>query len=334
MNTIRKFLLAAILAWPLLVAATQPEIRIISSAGQLVDLYSEAGYWGEEDPAAILEVPPFLTVATVPVWRDEAAAMPVQLKKELFYRSILPLLLYANRAVLKERARLTEIAGVASEGNLPDEELQWLGQLAERYGLSMTPAGRPLNEVIAELLIRVDVIPPSLSLGQGAYESGYGTSRFALEGNSYFGQWTYGGKGMTPARKRKEKGNYGVAAYDWPLDSVRSYMKNINTHSAYADLRARRKTLRDQGREVTGQDLVGTLIRYSERGQAYVDTLESIMRVNGLAVADRARLEDKPPVLIVNAKDSEDARALQVEIDDLAESGELDRLLNEMGLFD
>jgi hypothetical protein len=77
--------------------------------------------------------------------------------------------------------------------------------------------------------------PLLLALGQGAYESGYGTSRFALEGNSFFGQWTYGGKGMQPKEKRAAKGNYGVAAYTWPLDSVRSYMMNLNTHRAYSE---------------------------------------------------------------------------------------------------
>ena len=189
-----------------------------------------------------------------------------------------------------------------------------------------------MKALLSELMLRVDIVPPALALGQGAYESGYGTSRFALEGNAYFGQWTYGGKGMKPKEKRASKGNYGVAAYAWPLDSVESYMLNLNTHSAYTGLRKMRADIRASGSKVTGHDLAASLDRYSERGQEYVDTLRGIMRFNELAVADSADLRAGPVVLLVNVEGAHDARVVAKEIDDLRASGELQQLIESMGI--
>ena len=238
-----------------------PEIRIISSVQEMVLLYEQADYWGELEPDKILQVPPILAVATVKQWRQEAAEMTVSDKKELFYRSLLPLVLYSNNAIIEEREKLLDIVErhpdllIASEA-----DVAWLLNLGSRYRLLKVlegeapalPEAESLKDFFSELLNRVDTIPASLALGQGAYESGYGTSRFSLEGNSYFGQWTYGGKGMAPKQKRASKGNYGVAAYEWPLDSVRSYMLNLNTHRAYSGLRKKRAQLRKQGKAVSG----------------------------------------------------------------------------------
>ena len=58
---------------------------------------------------------------------------------------------------------------------------------------------------------RVDIVPPSLALAQAAEESGWGTSRFAIKGNSLFGQWDFSGKGIKPKEQRAELGNYGIA---------------------------------------------------------------------------------------------------------------------------
>ena len=195
------------------------------------------------------------------------------------------------------------------------------------------PEGQSLNDFLSNLLTRVDTIPASLALGQGAYESGYGTSRFALAGNSYFGQWTYDGTGMSPKHKRASKGNYGVAAYEWPLDSVRSYMMNLNTHRAYSGLRDKRAQLRTQGKAVTGEALAQTLTSYSERGMEYVNSLTGMMRFNQLDAADEAQLIESPLVLIVNAADEKDAVAVAAEILELRTSGELEYLIASMGIF-
>lgn len=320
-----------------------PEIRISSSTAELIELYSGVDYWGELDPGKILEVPPYLVVATQKTWQKQAAALSVNAKKELFYRSLLPLVLYANDLITADRDRVLNItAGLAETNMLAAADSNWLTELAIRYRVlqrseagaasPLLPQGEALNTLISEILVRVDIIPPALALGQGAYESGYGTSRFALEGNSYFGQWTYGGKGMAPKQKRASKGDYGVAAYEWPLDSVHSYMLNLNTHRAYAELRARRAELRSLGEPVTGLALVPTLSKYSERGMEYVNTLGGMIRVNELAAADEARLLDMPLLLIVDAANQEDKAKLTSEIEDLRESGELSDMIVSMGI--
>jgi Bax protein len=318
-----------------------PEIRIISSVAEMITLYQQAGYWGEIEPDKILEAPPMLVVATVKQWRQEAAAMTVQDKKELFYRALLPLVLYSNAAIAEERKRLLSIVQTESGQVNPDPaDSAWLLELGIRYRVIKTagrerpvlPEDENLTALFNELLLRVDIIPASLALGQGAYESGYGTSRFALEGNSFFGQWTYGGKGMSPAKKRANKGNYGVAAYEWPLESVRSYMMNLNTHRAYTDLRVKRAELREQGKAVSGEVLAQTLLSYSERGLEYVNSLTGMMRFNQLHVADDAQLSQEPLLLIVHAKDEQDAVSLASEISGLRANGELKGLIVDMGI--
>jgi len=262
MRLITAIFLPCALTASTLIADEIPEIRIVSSVDEMIGIYQEADYWGELEPDRIIEVPPLLVVATIREWRGEAAAISVQDKKELFYRSLLPLVLYANQAIASDRSRLEKVSStVAKLEGLEKADAEWLRELAINYRLIKSetdsmpdlPAGDKLDDLLGELLLRVDVVPASLALGQGAYESGYGTSRFALEGNSYFGQWTYGGKGMAPKEKRASKGNYGVAAYAWPLDSVRSYMMNLNTHRAYAGLRKMRAELRSRDDPVTGE---------------------------------------------------------------------------------
>jgi Bax protein len=318
-----------------------PEIRIISSVAEMITLYQQAGYWGEIEPDKTLEVPPMLVVATVKQWRQEAAAMTVQDKKELFYRALLPLVLYSNAAIAEERKRLLSIVQTESGQVNPDPDVSaWFLELGIRYRVIKTagrerpvlPEDENLTALFNELLLRVDIIPASLALGQGAYESGYGTSRFALEGNSFFGQWTYGGKGMSPAKKRANKGNYGVAAYEWPLESVRSYMMNLNTHRAYTDLRVKRAELREQGKAVSGEVLAQTLLSYSERGLEYVNSLTGMMRFNQLHVADDAQLSQEPLLLIVHAKDEQDAVSLASEISGLRANDELKGLIVDMGI--
>ena len=150
------------------------------------------------------------------------------------------------------------------------------------------------EEKRARLMIQVDIIPPSLALAQAAEESGWGTSRFTAEGNAFFGQWDFSGNGMTPKQQRKELGDYGLARFDSPLASVEGYMKNINTTGAYEKLRLLRANLRKNNKKITGMELAGTLDKYSERGQAYIDGLRDMISYNKLQDVDEAYLsEDK-----------------------------------------
>ena len=150
-----------------------------------------------------------------------------------------------------------------------------------------------------ELMLRVDAVPVSLALAQCAEESGWGTSRFAAEGNALFGQWSWGGEGIKPLQQREGMGDYRIAAFETPLHSVMAYMKNLNTHNAYAGLRVRRAELRAKGERMSGFELAKTLDKYSERGAAYVESLHGIMRVNQLDPADDAFLGDGPTIWLI-----------------------------------
>ena len=332
------FLCTLLFSAPSGMADPIPRILILASVDEVTELFKSEGFWGPVDPQETLMVPPLLTVVTVEEWKQEAAALPVSVKKDLFYRSLLPLILYANDLIAGQRVRLGELSSQYTElGVLNQQDTADFLALARHYKLlgekdAALPSTLKMEALLSELMLRVDIVPPALALGQGAYESGYGTSRFALEGNAYYGQWTYGGKGMKPKEKRASKGNYGVAAYAWPLDSVESYMLNLNTHSAYTGLRKMRADIRASGSKVTGHDLAASLDRYSERGQEYVDTLRGIMRFNELAVADSADLRAGPVVLLVNVEGAHDARVVAKEIDALRASGELQQLIESMGI--
>ena len=157
-------------------------------------------------------------------------------------------------------------------------------------------------DAFAELLTRVDIVPPSLSLAQAASESGWGTSRFAAQGNSLFGQWTWG-KGLKPAEQRtSELGDYRVAAFDSTAQAAYAYALNLNTAPAYRDLRLKRADLRRQNLRISGTILADTLGNYSERGQAYVEDLKALIRENRLDDTDDAYLRRMAVIHIVPAR--------------------------------
>lgn len=315
----------------LLAANDIPEIRV--HGGEVSDsiaFFKERNFWGPEKHSEQLTVPRVILAVTSKRWHEEAKKIPVQTKKELFYRAVVPMVLLANELIGAERQELQAMnKTVRANASLAPEAQQRLQTLAETYGLTSTTDTKSLLEA---LLQRVDTIPPSLALGQAAYESGYGTSRFALEGNALFGQWTYDGKGMKPKEHRASKGNYGVAAYDWPFDSVKSYMKNLNSHRAYASLREKRALLRKEGKGVTGMRLAETLDKYSEKGMEYVKTLQGIIKVNGLDIADSASLRDEVTTLLVGVGHADKVGETEKKIEELRKSGELARIIQEMGL--
>jgi uncharacterized FlgJ-related protein len=321
------------LSAPGIAAAKSNTYEIMIHAGQLeetIAYFKSKNFWGESTHDKDLDVPRILVVVISEHWGKEVQKIPVEVKKELFYRALVPLVLYANELILKERQELMAISEILHKGKtLNSEELSHLQSIGQKYGLQEVDDPK---ERVVQLLERVDIIPPSLALGQTAYESGYGTSRFAVEGNALFGQWTYSGDGMKPQQQRKSKGDYGVAAYKWPFDSVRSYMYNLNTHSAYQELRDRRATLRKQGKEPTGLALAETLTRYSEKGGEYIKTLKSIITVNNLEVTDNAYLRDEPMTLVVGVDNVSKVEDAESEIDQLRTSGELDRIVKSMRL--
>jgi uncharacterized FlgJ-related protein len=184
-----------------------------------------------------------------------------------------------------------------------ESERKWVGELAVRYKV-LDDAGAQIEpSTVEELLVRVDEVPLSLTLSQAAEESGWGTSRFAAEGNALFGQWSWSGKGIKPQEQRSGKGDYRIASFETPLASVLAYMQNLNTHPSYKSLRALRAQIRKNNERLSGWKLAETLDHYSERGAAYVDSLHAIMRVNQLDPADDAYLGDGPKILLIPVGD-------------------------------
>lgn len=295
-----------------------------------IDLFKSRNFWGAETHDADLDVPRIIMAVASERWDDESEDIEVEVKKELFYRVIVPMVLLSNELIEKERTEIEAMAAPIKSGDtLKPEQQSRLDAFAEKYELEETA---DTAELLSQLLERVDVIPASLALGQAAYESGYGTSRFAQEGNALFGQWTYSGDGMKPKEHRASKGDYGVASYQWPFDSVRSYMFNLNTHDAYQALREKRAAIRKKGKQPTGLELAETLDKYSEKGAEYVKTLKGIITVNNLTITDQAYLRDEPVTLTVGVPKEKKSADIESEIDRLRASGELDRIVDDMKL--
>ncbi|MEO2175456.1 MAG: glucosaminidase domain-containing protein [bacterium] len=202
-------------------------------------------------------------------------------RKEAFYDYLLPMVHNANSEVILERRWL-----MAMGEKLLRQQLLTAGQLQElirferRYKIlagDEEPAYR-----IGALLLRVDVVPASLIVAQAAKESGWGRSRFATEGNNFFGIWCfYRGCGLKPL-KREEGRGHEVATFDTVEQGVRYYVRTINTHVAYDDLRDMRAVARKQQQSSLGEHLANGLIRYSERGMPYVREVQSMIRYNNL----------------------------------------------------
>ncbi|MBK1667467.1 hypothetical protein CKO28_05410 [Rhodovibrio sodomensis] len=208
---------------------------------------------------------------------------PVEAKKQLFVRLMLPLVLKANERVLAERERIRSLRNRLDRLN--PRERSWLMATAAKYRVE---ADKPAAIDFDQLLIRADVVPPSLAITQSILESGWGTSRFARKGNALFGQrtWSADTPGMDPQRAE----GFKVRAFDSLLQSVEAYVRNLNTTGAYASLRQQRARMRAQDRRIDGYQLAGTLTKYSEEGQTYVRKLRGLMQHNGLRAFDDASL--------------------------------------------
>jgi len=225
-------------------------------------------------------------------WAD-ALAEP-KARKAAFVRVLLPLVLSANEAILADRRRLAAIAdrgGPASEA-----DARWLQALADRYD---TAPGD-----LATLQRRVDVVPVSLAIAQAAIESGWGSSRFAREGNALFGQWTWNAAAaIKPRAQRDGLGNYGIRRFDSLAASVRHYMDNLNRHHAYRSFRDTRAALRAEGKAPNGLTLAPTIALYSEKRAEYVALVRTVIRRNRLTELAAARLESPCASVAADARD-------------------------------
>lgn len=275
----------------------QPKKLQVHSLSTLKNLFDSLNYNTESWQTGNREVPRLTFETVTESWQKNADSIPVAEKKMIFFRLMAPLILMSNEKTLLER-RYIELA--ARDDNK-------LLRLARKYRLidaEQLEQAKPLtDEQYTRLLNRVDIVPPSLVLAQAAEESGWATSRFTVEGNAFFGQWDFSGNGMAPKQQRTELGNYGIARFDSPLDSVLGYLININTNNAYQKLRDLRATLRQEKAPITGLALATTLDKYSERGQDYIDGLTHMIRFNKLDQVDEAYLSDDDPIHLMNAQE-------------------------------
>lgn len=224
---------------------------------------------------------------TEEVPKDLADINEVDRRKKLFFRMVLPLVLVANERLTADRVRIIDLRDRHEAGeDLSAKDQAWLQTEFDRYKVDQGDFSR--------LLRRVDVVPPSLAMAQAAIESGWGTSRFAQEGNALFGQWVWGDNadGIVP-EDREEGRTHKIRAFDTPLMAVQAYIKNLNTHRAYREFRDMRAQMRQDGSMMNGMTLAQGLESYSEKGDEYVGLVRSIITANRLRPLDHAKLRDR-----------------------------------------
>ena len=199
-------------------------------------------------------------------------------RKETFIKIVMPLILIENEKIIEDRNKLFKILG--KQSNTMGEKV-WLKRRFKDYDIK--------GEDISELKLRLDIIPTSIAIAQAAKESGWGTSRFALEGNAMYGQWTWGGDGIEPSQKDKKK-EHKILKFPKLQSSVSAYMKNLNTHRGYSEFRKERSKIREKNKTVEGIDLVAYLYNYAQTGSEYVKILKKIIEQNDLTDFDNSIL--------------------------------------------
>ncbi len=220
-----------------------------------------------------------------PALPDFAAIEDVETLKREFFSFLAPQVDEVNARVREQRARLLALAEIIEQGKTPGwRDRRWLQALAQEYEVELD-LDAP-EQALALLRRRVDVVPAPLALVQAATESGWGRSRFAVEGNNLFGHWCYEpGCGVVPAQ-RPPGAHHEVAVFDSVRHAVRRYLHNLNTHPAYLPLRERREALRRQGQALETLALVDGLVEYSERREAYVEEIRSVLEFNRTLIED------------------------------------------------
>ena len=204
-----------------------------------------------------------------------------RLKKETFIKIVLPLIVAENEKIIADRKKLKLIS---NKKFTTDLEKQWLRQKLLEYKVK--------KGNMEELLDRIDIIPTSIAIAQAAKESGWGTSRFALEGNAIFGQWTWNGQGIAPLDRASNK-KHKILKFPILRASVKAYQNNLNTHKSYSNFREKRMVMRQKNKNISGLELTETLKNYAQTGTEYTKILIQIIKEN--------RLTDFEPVRLINS---------------------------------
>ncbi len=202
----------------------------------------------------------------------------VKKRKELFIQIVLPLILEENNKILLDRKKLFAIL---NKNNNSKSDNIWLNKKFKQYGVS--------KKDIPTLKRRMDIIPASMAIAQAAKETGWGTSRFALEGNALFGQWTYTDKGIKPAAADIGT-THKVMMFNVLKSSVRAYTRNLNTHKSYKRMRYVRAIQRDNKGKLDSRELVDYLDNYAETGKEYTVILKKIIEQNSLTDFDDVKI--------------------------------------------
>ncbi len=195
-------------------------------------------------------------------------------RKKLFIKIVLPLIIEENHKIRFDRKKLFEIL---NKNNTSSRDKAWVELKFKQYGIK--------NNDLAKLKIRMDEIPVSLAIAQAAKETGWGSSRFAQEGNALFGQWTWSGEGIKPLEIEKDK-KHKVAKFKILKASVRAYQRNLNTHPSYKEFRIERAIQRDNDEKLDSLKLVNFLEKYAETGKEYTEVLKKIINQNSLTDFD------------------------------------------------
>ena len=254
--------------------ASTPDNTISLNAETTLNLFEDLNYDLKAVRAGQKVKPIYLTKLP----KDLKTLGDTKTKRELFIKIVLPLILHENEKIIDDRKRLFKILG--KNFNSPGEKV-WLNRRFKEYKIK--------DKDLAELKMRLDIIPVSIAVAQAANESGWGTSRFALEGNALFGQWTWSKKGISPKNKDPDQ-SHKILQFQILKASVRAYKNNLNTHNAYKEFREVRAKLRQSGTTITGLALIKYLKRYASIGEKYTEIIEGIMVQNSLTDFDKANL--------------------------------------------
>ena len=244
------------------------------SASTIKQLFEDTGYDLNDVRKKKLVKPVALTLLPQEIKMIENTKK----RKEFFIQIVLPLIIQENNNIKRDRKTLFNII---NKSNNTNSEKQWLDKKYKQYGVK--------SKDLSTLKIRMDEIPVSLAIAQAAKETGWGTSRFAQEGNALFGQWTWSGEGLKPKDSKKGE-DHKVMKFNILQASVRAYQRNLNTHSTYKAFRKARAEFRDTNKSLDSMELSKYLNKYAETGNHYVEVLQQIIEQNKLQEFDDAKL--------------------------------------------
>jgi Bax protein len=258
----------------ILIFDEKPTDSVRLSAATIEELFKSTNYSLEDVRKNKLVKPISLTLLPTEIKKIENTKK----RKNLFIQIILPLIIKENNNIRLDRKKLFSILNKSKNTKA---EKAWLNSKFKQYGV--------VNKDLSTLKIRIDEVPVSMAIAQAAKETGWGTSRFAQEGNALFGQWTWSGEGIKPSDADNDS-THKVMKFNVLQASVKAYQRNLNTHSTYKKFRSVRAEFREEGKKLDSMILSGFLDKYAETGKEYVRVLQQIIKQNDLTDFDDAKL--------------------------------------------